>query len=165
MSVCKCMPDVPSLKQCHSYLLAASNNFLLIAIMHAGQTTVSFSVLKDSRIPTKCSSPGWKIAPYDTSTVAGSYVHYHCRNSISHKQILWLCGGQKMSEISSLADRIHIYNGNMSLKFGPIQVGDHGMVIGCEVMTSYGPLPSRTGRITVMSELIFFFCVSLLSVS
>ena len=59
-----------------------------------------------------------------------------------------------MGEISSLADRVNIYNGNTSLKFGPIKVDDHGMVIGCEVMTSYGPLPSKTGKITVMSEFL-----------
>ena len=113
-------------------------------------------MLKDSRVPTKCSSPGWRRTPYDTSTVAGSYVHYHCQNSIQHKQTKWLCGGQEISKIPSLTDRIKIYHGNESLKFGPIEVGDHGMVIGCEVMTNYGLLPSKTGKITVMSELIFF---------
>lgn len=136
----------------YNVIHAASNVFPLIGY-HAGQTTLSFSVLKDPRVPTKSSSPGWKTTPYDTSTLAGSYVRYHCQNSISHKQTLWLCGGQEVSEISSLSDRIHIYHGNKSLKFGPIKASDHGMVIGCEVMTSYGPLPSKTGKITVMSKL------------
>ena len=120
---------------------------------HVGQSTVSFSMPWDFPIPTKCSSPGWKSTPYDTSTVSGSFIHYSCRSSIPHRQTLWLCRGQQIDKISSLADRIKIYNGNTSLRFGPVKADDHGLVIGCEVKTNYGPLPSKTGKIRVMSEL------------
>ena len=115
---------------------------------------MSASVLEGTqRVPTHCSSPGWKETPQDTTTVVGSYVHFNCRSSLSHKATVWLLDGREIKGTSPLADRIKIYNRNASLKFGPVKASDNGLVFGCKVTTSYGPLPSKTGRITVMSKL------------
>lgn len=122
-------------------------------LIHTGLSTVSFSLLKDVRVPTKCSSPGWKAQPHDNSVVVGSYVHFKCRSSFSHKDTIWFHQGKKIDWDYPLGYRFRIYNGKYSLKFGPVRAEDHGTVIGCEAMTSYGPLPSKVGKITVMSKL------------
>lgn len=107
-------------------------------------------MLKDTRIPTKCSSPGWKAQPRDVSVVVGSYVQFNCWSSYPHKDTIWFRQGKK---IDSSDYRFRIYNGKKSLQFGPVKAEDHGVVIGCEVVTSYGPLPSKVGKIIVLSKL------------
>jgi hypothetical protein len=118
-----------------------------------GHSTVSFSPLKDDRIPTKSSSPGWKAQPHDVSVVVGRYVYFNCRSLFSHKDTIWFHQGKKIDRDYPLAYRFRVYNGKRSLRFGPVKAEDHGAVIGCEVVTNYGPLPSKVGKITVMSKL------------
>ena len=113
---------------------------------------MSFSTLKDDRIPMRSSSPGWKAQPHDVSVVIGKYVHFNCRSSLSHKDTIWFHQGKKINRDYPLAYRFRIYNGKHSLRFGPVKAEDHDTVIGCEVMTNYGPLPSKVGKITVMSK-------------
>ena len=45
-----------------------------------------------------------------------------------------------------------IYNGNSSLRYGPVEKEDDGLAIGCLVTTEFGKLPSSLGKITVKSE-------------
>ena len=111
------------------------------------------SELDNARIPTKCSSPGWRASPHDITTNIGSYVYFNCRSSIHHKGTAWLHGGREIGRGSHLANRIKIYNGNTSLQFGPVTADDNGLVIGCEVKTTYGLLPSKVGKIAVLSKL------------
>ena len=120
----------------------------------AGHSTVSVGLLEDARIPTKCSSPGWKATPHDVTTNVGSYVYFNCRSSIPHKKVVWLYRGREIDASSHLANRIKTYSGNTSLQFGPVTADDHGLVIGCKVVSNvYGPLPSKVGKISVMSKL------------
>ena len=133
--------------------LSVTTYDIVIILIYTGLSTVSFSTLKDARIPTKCSSPGWKAQPHDVSVVVGSYVHFNCRSSFSHKDTIWFHQGKKIDRDNPLTSRVRVYNGKYSLKFGPVRAEDHGAVIGCEVMTIYGPLPSNVGKITVMSKL------------
>ena len=107
--------------------------------------------LAELRHPTRCSSPGWRAAPYDISTLIGSYVHFNCRSSIPHTETAWLSGEERI-ETSRLASKIQIYNDNTSLRYGPVGYNDSDVAIGCEVKTNYGPLPSSLGRITVMGK-------------
>ena len=115
---------------------------------------MSFSVLEDSRIPNKCSAPGWRLQPHDVSVVVGSYVHFKCRSSFPHKDTIWFHQGKKIDRSYTLAYRFRVYNGKHSLKFGPLRAEDHGTVIGCEAVTKYGPLPSKVGKITVLSKYV-----------
>ena len=113
---------------------------------------VNFSMLEDVRIPNKCSSPGWRLQPHDVSVVVGRYVHFNCRSSFPHKDTIWFHQGKKIDSSYPLAYRFRINNGKHSLKFGPVKAEDHGAVIGCEAVTNYGPLPSKVGKITVLSK-------------
>ena len=126
-----------------------------ITIECAGLSTVSFSTLKDHRVPTRSSSPGWKAQPHDVSTVVGKYVHFNCRSSFSHKGTNWFYQGKKIDKDYPTPHRCRFYNGKQLLKFGPVKAEDHGTVIGCEVMTNYGPMPSKVGKITIISKLLF----------
>ena len=110
-------------------------------------------LLKDTRIPTRCGSPGWTAQPHDTSVLVGSYVYFNCRSSFPHKDTVWFHQGKKIDGSYSSAHRFRVYNGKKSLKFGPVRAEDNGAVIGCTAMTSYGPLPSKVGKITVLSKL------------
>ena len=114
---------------------------------------MSFSILKDARIPTRSSSPGWKAQPHDVSAVVGKYVHFNCKSLFSHKDTIWFHQGKKIDRDNPLAYRFRIYKGKHSVKFGPVKAEDHGTAIGCEALTNYGPLPSKVGKITVMSKL------------
>lgn len=109
-------------------------------------------VLVDSRVPKDCSSPGWIQAPYDIATLLGSYVYFNCRSSIEHSQVAWLYNGRENIMLTPQAFRVVLWNGNSSLRYGPIQYNDSGVSIGCEVTTEFGKLPSTMGTITVNSK-------------
>ena len=114
---------------------------------------VEMSSMTELRKPTHCSSPGWRDAPYDISTLVGSYIHFNCRSSIPHTETSWLTG-QKRIENSGLSSKIQLYNGNTSLRYGPVGYNDSDVAIGCEVKTNFGPLPSSLGRITVIGKTV-----------
>ena len=114
---------------------------------------VETNVLVDSRVPLHCSSPGWEETPYDISTVLSSYVHFNCRSSMDYTEMIWLYEGREDIMTTQLASKVTLYNGNSSLRYGPIDSDDDGTAIGCEVSTDYGRLPSSLGRISVKCEL------------
>ena len=151
---CNCYVFTPScsvevIKKIMSLFITSQAPCLSLFLI--GQS-VGLSVLVDDRIPIRCSSPGWKEAPYDVSTVVGSYVYFNCRSTIPHKKKVWLYQGKEVSSASSLAKRLMIYRSNTSLRLGPVTAEDNDIAIGCEVITNYGPLPSSVGKITVLSK-------------
>ena len=109
------------------------------------------STLQDHWIPIRSSSPGWRAQPHDVSKTVGSYVYFSCRNTYQHRDTVWFYQGKRVDWSSPSAKRFRVYNGKKSLRFGPIKAEDHGAMIMCEAVTSYGPLPSKAGRITVLS--------------
>jgi len=112
---------------------------------------VDLSTLTELGRPAGCDSPGWRDAPYDISTLIGSYVHFNCRTSIPHTAMLWMYNGRLSNGSSS---RITLSHHNTTLRYGPVSSEDNDISIGCEVMTTYGPLPSPLGRISIMGESI-----------
>ena len=118
------------------------------------------SMLGDPPIPTRSSSPGWKAQPQDVSKIVGSYTHFSCKNSFHHDNTVWFYQGKRVDKSSPSAKRFRVYDGKKSLQFGPVKAEDHGALIMCEAMTSYGPLPSQAGRVTVFSKLTCIFCTS-----
>lgn len=105
------------------------------------------STLTELGRPTACSSPGWRSAPYDISTLIGSYVNFNCRSSIPHSETIWLYNGKRMDMTRGTLSR-----DNATLRYGPITKSDRDVAIGCEVMTHFGLMPSRQGKIAVMGE-------------
>lgn len=108
---------------------------------------VDLSTLTELGRPSGCSSPGWRNAPYDISTLIGSYVNFNCRSSIPHSQTLWLYNGKEMN-----MPRGTISRDNSTLRYGPITDSDSNVAIGCEVMTHFGVIPSPQGKIAVMGK-------------
>lgn len=129
----------------------AKLNFALCFLNVVVDGRVEMSSLIEQGRPTRCSSPGWRDAPYDIATLVGSYVHFNCRSSIPHTETVWLYDGQEMK--SSLASKIQVYDGNTSLRYGPVTYEDSDLAIGCEVKTNFGLLPSSLGKITVIGEM------------
>lgn len=93
-----------------------------------------------------CSSPGWKETPRDVSVLVGDTVRFKCRSSLSYREISWIFGGRpgtgKSSKLSLSKDRV-------TATYGPVDAEDDGLAMGCEILSSYGKLPSPLGTITV----------------
>ena len=66
--------------------------------------------------------------------------------------MVWLAEGKEDIMTTELASKVTLYNGNSSLRYGPIGTDDDGTAIGCEVSTDYGKLPSPLGRISIQCE-------------
>ena len=77
----------------------------------------------------------------------GSYISFVCHSSVPHRQTVWLREGVEL-----IGEKVHLSRGNMSLRYGPVSIEDHGRTIGCDVKTSYGDLPSPVGKITVLCK-------------
>lgn len=111
---------------------------------------MDLSTLTELGTPKDCNSPGWRDAPYDISTLIGSYVNFNCRTSIPHSATIWLYNGRQMD--LSRGTRGTLSHKNSTLRYGPITHQDSDVAIGCEVMTHFGMLPSPMGKIAIMGE-------------
>lgn len=130
-----------------------SNSCFTVISIVKGQ--VDLSTLTELGRPSTCSSPGWRNAPYDISTLIGSYVNFNCRSSISHSQTVWLYNGKQIN-----MTRGTLSHDNSTLRYGPITESDGNVAIGCEVMTHFGVLPSPQGKIAVMGEYKNCICLN-----
>lgn len=101
-----------------------------------------------SRRPIDCSSPGWRAAPYDVSVLVGARVRFSCRTVLYHTRTTWIFGGSAEGDPSKLT----LSRDNITASYGPVSVEDNGLAIGCEILSAYGRLPSKMGKITVHCE-------------
>ena len=115
---------------------------------------MDLSALTEHKTPVDCSSPGWRSVPYDIVTLVGGYVHFNCRSSIQHSRTMWMYNGRLLAGSS----KVKLSADNTTLRYGPVRAEDSNVAIGCEVLTDYGPLPSPTGKITVMGEFSTIVC-------
>ena len=105
------------------------------------------NVLSTSHVPDQSSSPGWSEVPGDVSVSLGSHVTFKCRTFLQHTETIWLQNGQLISSQNSTKKVIS--PDNITITYGPVEVEDNGISIGCEVKTTYGLLPSHVGKIAV----------------
>lgn len=109
---------------------------------------MDMALLVDSRIPKSCSSPGWREAPHDVTVVLGSHITFRCRTALYHTQVLWTHNG-KTVVVAGPPTKFTLSDSNRTASYGPVEKGDEGATIGCEVKTPYGLLPSHVGKITI----------------
>lgn len=107
-------------------------------------------------MPHMSSSPGWREAPYDVSILIGALVKFNCRTFLYHTEVSWMMGGHV---VGSQHPNLSISSDSTSVTYGPVGVGDDGLVIGCEVKSLYGNLPSPVGKISVHCEPHVCVCV------
>ena len=105
-------------------------------------------------LPLECSSPGWRETPRDVAVLPGRYVFMNCRTRLRHTRVTWVMDGMvDMMTMDRFAERIRLFNGNHSMRLGPLTAEDEEVVIGCRVMSSeFGLLPSPLATITVLCE-------------
>ena len=82
----------------------------------------------------------------------GQHVFFNCHNRYAHNQTLWLLEGREDIFATKFAKRVSLHNKGRTLRFGPIQKDDNRVSINCEVVTSFGTLPSPLGMIYVQSK-------------
>ena len=110
------------------------------------------TVLVDSRRPYESSSPGWNKIPENIEANLGAFVYFNCYSKLDYDDIHWLVNGEKVDEKATRTNRVSTYNNRHALKYGPIRESDDGTLVGCEIHTSSGVLPSPEGKITVTSK-------------
>ena len=104
-------------------------------------------------VPLGCNSPGWRETPRDITLLPGRHIFMNCRSSIQHTRVVWVLDGMDDITTTSFADRVRLFNGNHSVRLGPLQAEDGEMVLGCRVQAmNYGVLPSPLATITVLSK-------------
>ena len=104
-------------------------------------------------LPLECSSPGWRETPRDVAVLPGRYVFLNCRSSLQHRSVVWVLNGIVDVRRTGLYDRVRLFNGDHSMRFGPLNAEDGEVLIGCRIMSrDYGVLPSPLAIITVLSE-------------
>lgn len=101
-------------------------------------------------LPTEASSPGWQETPYDVSVLLGALVTFKCRTFLQHTSTKWTHNG---SPVTGSSPKFTISDNGETATYGPVGVEDSGSIIGCEVTTMYGNLPSPPGKITIHCEL------------
>ena len=111
---------------------------------------------EDYEVPLGCNSPGWRETPREITLLPGRHVFMNCRSTITHSRVVWVLDGMvDITTATGVSERVRLFNGNHSLRLGPLEAEDGEMVLGCRIHSlDYGVLPSPLATITVLSELL-----------
>ena len=105
-------------------------------------------------LPLGCNSPGWRETPRDVTLLPGRHVFMNCRSTITHSRVVWVLDGMvDITTVAGVSERVRLFNGNHSLRLGPLEAEDGEMVLGCRIHSlDYGVLPSPLATIAALSE-------------
>ena len=111
----------------------------------------------DNRTPIHSNGPGWTVSPQSVSALPGQRVELLCQNELTNITAVWLVNGRtnvldSKSKYRHKATVTRQRSGLSRLQYGPIQANDSGLTFSCEIVTSYGAIPSPLATITVLSE-------------
>ena len=114
--------------------------------------------MESSEVPQGCNSPGWRETPRDIALLPGRHIFMNCRSAITHTRVVWVLDGMVDITTTPFANRVRLFNGNHSVRLGPLEAEDEEMVLGCRVHAlNYGILPSPLATITVLSEFYLYY--------